>query len=75
MTYEREPYRTLTVNASQETPHHDFKQAVWKETYEGPMQSFDGSPFEPAFFSLQHILDWLEMGGGKYNGYTWEVTS
>jgi hypothetical protein len=71
---QREPYRTITCHVNANVKHNEFQKVVYKETHEGPMQSFDDAPFEPAFFDFDTILTWLESGGGDEHGYDWELT-
>jgi hypothetical protein len=74
MFEEQKKYRVITARVNENVLHNDFKTAVYKETHEGPMQSFDGSPFEPATYPFDLILEWFKHGGGEIHGYDWEVT-
>lgn len=75
MTYlENEKYRTVKVTYVGEEAR-PYVEAVYKETHEGVMVSFDGAPFSVSLVlpSVDVLLDWLERGGGAIHGYEWEV--
>lgn len=75
MTYlENEKYRTVSVDYVGTEPR-PYTNAVYKETHEGVFVSFDGEPFFLSYVlsTVDELIDWLENGGGKTHGYTWEV--
>jgi hypothetical protein len=74
MTLSNEKYRTVSVAYVGEE-YRPYAEAVYKETHEGVMVSFDGEPFALSIVlpDLDILIDWLERGGGAIHGYVWEV--
>lgn len=73
MTLSNERYRTVLVNYVGDE-FRPYQVAIYKETHEGVMVSFDFSPFAPSLVlsSLDELILWLERKGEEF-GYEWEV--
>jgi predicted ATP-grasp superfamily ATP-dependent carboligase len=74
MTLSNERYRTVTaVYVGEE--FRPYNVAMYKETHEGVLVSFDFAPFSPSVVmeSLDELVEWLEAHGVEH-GYEWEVS-